>query len=272
MSSFHGRAERTALVRFLVGLSQKLARLATKMRRGTFELAELLHCPHCPHCGCTRPCVEYTHRQERRGLTGTVGQRLTNNAQSLFLSCVPCWWPHFNPSRDLTRIRAINSAEKHIDAAFQLFGEPRVSSWCLLFSRPVFKLHFTTQQRRSSSVCHHCRCTDMSCAPAVAFIVRRKISELDDVQAFGVHAVCHDHASRVLHRNHHAFHSRSRVRSSTLRFSVPGREPRFSQQLTAKILRSGVASRNSSAAYHQRSKTTGRPAATLRNASKAPAV
>ena len=86
MSWFHGHAERTTLVRFLVGLSRKLARLArlaTKMRRGTFELAELLH---CSHCGCTRPCVEYPYRQERRGLTGTVGQRLTNNAQSLFLA------------------------------------------------------------------------------------------------------------------------------------------------------------------------------------------
>ena len=51
MSWFHGHAERTTLVRILVGLSRKLARLATKMRRGTFELAELLH---CPHCGCTR--------------------------------------------------------------------------------------------------------------------------------------------------------------------------------------------------------------------------
>ena len=112
----------------------------------------------------------------------------------------------------------------------------------------------------------------MSCAPAVAFIVRRKISELDDVQAFGVHAVCHDYASRILHRNHHTFHSKSRVRSSTLRFSVPRREPHFSEQLTAKILRSGVAFRNSSEKYRPRSKTTGRPAATLRNESKTPAV
>ena len=186
--------------------------------------------------------------------------------------CVPCWWQHFHPSRDLTWIRAINSAPTHIDAAFQLRGEPGVSSWCLLFSRPVVWLHFTTPQRRSSSVCHPCRCTDMSCAPAVAFIVRRKISELDDVQVFGVHAVCHDYGSRILHRNHHTFHSKFSVRSSTLRFSVPRREPHFSEQLTAKILRSSVAFRNSSEAYRQRSKTTGRPAATLRNASKTPAV
>ena len=74
--------------------------------------------------------------------------------------------------------------------------------------------------------------SNVACAPAVAFIVRRKISELDDVQGFGFHAECHDHASRILHRNHHTFHSKSRVRSSTLRFSVPGREPRFSRQLT----------------------------------------
>ena len=93
-----------------------------------------------------------------------------------------------------------------------------VSSPCLLSSLPVFKLHFTIQQRRSS-VFPPCRCTDMSCAPAVLRFKRRQISELDDVQAFGVHAVCHVQAARA--SNYLMFHRRSVCTSALFAFLSP---------------------------------------------------
>ena len=61
----------------------------------------------------------------------------------------------------------------------------------------------------------------MSCAPAVLQFKRRQIFELDDVQAFGVHAVCHVQAARASHWNFLMFHRRSVCASALFAFLSP---------------------------------------------------